>query len=63
MAHQERTPTGIAPGGHAQMSVYLAGPLGIPIWGSADWLGQSTLVHGAVGTIVARPMVHSWRHQ
>lgn len=51
---------GIAPGGHAQVSVYLASPFGVSIWGGVDWLGESTLVHGVVGTIVAGPVVR-WR--
>jgi hypothetical protein len=51
---------GLAPGGHAQVSVYLAGPFGVSFWGGVDWLGKSSLLRGVVGTIALGPVVR-WR--
>jgi hypothetical protein len=51
---------GLAPGGHAQLSVYLAGPLGVSIWGGVEWLGENGLVRGVVGTVALGPVLR-WR--
>jgi len=51
---------GLAPGGHAQVSVYLAGPFGVSLWGGIDWLGEYGLLRGVVGTILAGPVLR-WR--
>lgn len=48
---------GIAPGGHAQTDVYLAGPLGISVSANVDWVGGSSLVlpGGVAVMVVAGP--------
>ncbi len=51
---------GLAPGGHAQVSVYLSGWFGVSIWGAIDWLGENSLLRGVVGTIAFGPVVR-WR--
>lgn len=51
---------GLALGGHTQVSLYLSGPFGVSIWGGIDWLGESGLIRGIVGTIFAGPIVR-WR--
>jgi hypothetical protein len=35
---------GLAPGGHAQANVYWAGPLGVSVSASVDWVGGQSLV-------------------
>jgi hypothetical protein len=53
---------GVAPGGHAQVDVYLTGPLGVSVSGNVDWVGGNSLVlpGGVAVTVVAGP-VFRWR--
>lgn len=50
---------GVAPGGHAQVSVYFAGPLGVSLSANLDWIGGRSIVlpGGVAATVVAGPIV------
>lgn len=50
---------GVAPGGHAQTDVYLAGPLGVSVSANIDWIGGRSLVlpGGIAAMIVVGPVV------
>jgi len=54
---------GIGLGGHARVSFYFAGPLGLALWGGVDWIGGSSVIlpGGVVATIAAGPLVR-WRN-
>jgi hypothetical protein len=53
---------GVAPGGHAQADVYFAGPLGISVSASVDWIGGSSRVlPGGVAAMIAAGPVLRWR--
>lgn len=53
---------GVAPGGHAQADVYIAGPLGVSVSANVDWIGGSSRVlpDGVAVLVVAGPVVR-WR--
>lgn len=53
---------GLAPGGHAHVDVYVAGPLGVSVSANVAWVGGSSLVlpGGIAATVVAGPVVR-WR--
>jgi hypothetical protein len=53
---------GVAPGGHAQVEVYFAGPLGISVSANWDWIGGRSLVlpGGVAAMVVAGPVLR-WR--
>jgi hypothetical protein len=53
---------GVAPGGHAQADVYVAGPLGVSVSASVDWIGGSSAVlpGGVAAMVVAGPVLR-WR--
>jgi hypothetical protein len=54
---------GLAPGGHAQVSIFFARALGVLIWGGVDWLGGNSVLSGdVVATILAGPVIR-WRLQ
>lgn len=50
---------GLAPGAYAQVSMYFAGPLGVSLSGTVDWLTGRSLVlpAGVVAMVVAGPVV------
>ena len=50
---------GLAPGGHAQVSVYLVGPLGVSVSATVDWVGGNSLVlpGGVAAMVVAGPAI------
>jgi hypothetical protein len=51
--------TGLAPGGQAQVSLYLSGPLGASVSATVDWIGGRSLVlpGGVAAMVVAGPVV------
>jgi hypothetical protein len=53
---------GLAPGGHAQVNVYLVGPWGLSVSGNVDWIGGKSLVlpGGLAAMVVAGPVLR-WR--
>lgn len=50
---------GLSPGVHAQASAYFAGPLGVSVSATVDWLVGSSLIlpGGVAATVVAGPVV------
>jgi hypothetical protein len=50
---------GLAPGGHARANLYFAGPLGVSVNASVDWVGGNSLVlpGGFAAMIVAGPVL------
>lgn len=55
---------GLAPGGHAGASVYLAGALGVAIDAHVAWVGGSSLVvPGGVAVLVVAGPVLRWRSE
>ncbi len=55
---------GLSPGGHAQASLYFAGPLGISIHADAAWVGGSSLVlPGGLAVMVVAGPVLRWRSE
>jgi hypothetical protein len=53
---------GVAPGGHAQADVYVAGPLGVSVSANVDWIGGSSAVlPGGVAVMVVAGPVLRWR--
>lgn len=55
---------GLAPGGHAQVNVFVAGPLGVSVSASVEWLeGRSLIFPGGVAAmVVAGPMIR-WQDE
>lgn len=52
---------GLAPGGHAQLSLYFAGPLGASVTANVDWVGGSSLIlPGGVAAMVVAGPVFRW---
>jgi hypothetical protein len=52
---------GVAPGGRAQTSYYFAGPLGVSLSGSVDWIGgRSFVLPGGVAAMVVVGPVLRW---
>jgi len=53
---------GVAPGGHAQADVYVAGPLGVSVSANVDWINGRSLVvpEGVAAMVIAGPVVR-WR--
>lgn len=52
---------GLAPGGHADVNVYFAGPLGVSVNVSVDWVGGASLVlPGGVAALVLIGPVLRW---
>jgi hypothetical protein len=49
---------GLAPGGHAQMNMYLAGTFGVSLRANIDWVGGRSLVlpGGVAAMVTAGPM-------
>lgn len=55
--------SGLSPGGRARLDLYFAGPLGISIGGSVDWLsGTAVLPGGVAASAVAGPVL-KWGDQ
>ena len=50
--------TGVGAGGHAQMNVYFAGPLGVSVSAGLDWIGGTSplLPDGVTAMVVAGPV-------
>lgn len=50
---------GMGPGGHAQMNVYFAGPLGVSVSANLDWINGISLVlpAGVAAMVIAGPVV------
>ena len=50
---------GVAPGGHAQASLYFAEPLGVSVSADVDWVGGRSLVlpGGVAAMVVAGPVI------
>jgi hypothetical protein len=55
---------GLAPGGHAQASIYISESLGVSVSGNVDWVGGGSLVlpGGVAATVVAGPVLR-WSNQ
>lgn len=54
--------TGVSPGAHASVQVYLAGPLGVSASANVDWVGGRSLVlPGGVSAMVVAGPVLRWR--
>jgi hypothetical protein len=55
---------GLSPGGHAQASLYFAGPVGVSIHADAAWVGGTSLVlpGGLAVMVVAGPVIR-WRSE
>jgi hypothetical protein len=52
---------GVSPGGHAQVNVYFAGPLGVSISAGVDWIGGISLViPGSVAATILAGPVFRW---
>lgn len=53
---------GIAPGGHAQAQIYMAGPFGISLRANVDWIGGRSLVlpGGLASMLVIGPVLR-WK--
>jgi hypothetical protein len=52
---------GVGPGGHAQMSVYFAGPVGVSVSANLVWIGGASLVlPGSVAAMVVAGPVFRW---
>lgn len=52
---------GLAPGGHAQVNVYLIGPLGVSVNADVDWVGgRSPILPGGVAAMVLVGPVIRW---
>ena len=52
---------GVGPGGHAQMNVYFAGPLGVSVSANLGWLGGVSLVlPGSMAAMVIAGPVFRW---
>ena len=53
---------GVAPGGHAQVDVYVTGPLGVSMSANVDWIGgSSAVIPGGVAVMVVAGPVLRWR--
>jgi hypothetical protein len=53
---------GVAPGGHAQADVYVAGPLGVSVSANVDWIGgRSRVLPGGVAAMIVAGPVLRWR--
>lgn len=53
---------GVAPGGHAQVDVYFAGPLGVSVSGAVDWIsGNSAVLQSGIAAMVVAGPVLRWR--
>ena len=53
---------GVAPGGHAQVDVYVAGPLGLSVSANIGWVGgRSAVLPGNVSGMVLAGPVLRWR--
>jgi hypothetical protein len=50
---------GLSPGGHAEASVYITGPLGLSVSANVDWVGGRSLVlpSGVALMVVAGPVI------
>lgn len=52
---------GVGPGGHAQISVYFAGPLGVSVSVNVDWIGgASSVLSGSVAAMAVAGPVFRW---
>lgn len=52
---------GVGPGGHAQMDVYLAGPVGVSVSANLDWIGGASLVlSDSVAAMVVAGPIFRW---
>jgi hypothetical protein len=52
---------GVAPGGHAQVEVYFAGPLGVSVSGNMDWIGgRSAVLQGGIAAMLVAGPVLRW---
>lgn len=52
---------GVGPGAHAQLNVYLAGPLGVSVSANLDWIhGISLVLPGNVAAMVVAGPVFRW---
>ncbi len=53
---------GVAPGGHAQADVYVAGPLGVSVSANVDWIGgRSRVLPGGLAAMIVTGPVLRWR--
>jgi len=53
---------GVAPGGHAQADVYVAGPLGVSVSANVDWIGgRSRVLPGGLAAMIVAGPVLRWR--
>jgi hypothetical protein len=56
--------TGLAPGAHAQVTRYIAGPWGVSVIANVDWIGGKSLVlHGGFAAMVVAGPVLRWSNQ
>lgn len=52
---------GVGPGGHAQIDVYFAGPLGVSVSANLDWIGGvSLLLPGSVAVMAVAGPILRW---
>jgi hypothetical protein len=52
---------GVAPGGHAQVDTYFAGPLGVTVSGNMDWIGgRSAVLPGGIAAMLVAGPVLRW---
>jgi hypothetical protein len=52
---------GLAPGGHAQATMYVTGPWGVSMRANVDWVGGRSLVlHGGMAAMVTAGVVLRW---
>ncbi len=52
---------GVGPGGHAQVSAYFAGPLGVAVSVNVDWIGgASSVLAGSVAAMAIAGPVFRW---